>query len=72
MNTFQHVQCRLNYFEIISDVVTREIKLFQRFISHVSTVLVLLDSEHRLQMREQLRTRNYTNVAYYLLPFNMA
>ena len=38
-NIFQHVQCRRNYFEIISDVVTCEIKLFQRFVSHVTTSL---------------------------------
>jgi len=37
MNILQHVQCRLNYFEMISDVVTREIKLFRRIISHVTT-----------------------------------
>ena len=38
MNIFQHVQCRWNYFEIISHVVTCEAKLFQRFISHPTVV----------------------------------
>jgi len=45
MNIFQHVQCHWNYFEIISDVITCEIKLFQRFITvrlHVMQRTILL------------------------------
>ena len=40
MNIFQHVQCRWNNFEIISDAVTCEIELFLNNFEIISVEFV--------------------------------
>jgi len=47
-----------------------EINFPNTAVSRRSNALVLLDSEHRLKLSST--TTNYANVAYDLLPYNMA